>query len=111
MLKQEEVAFIKALGSIELSPVFLRELRKAMAAGKKKKALTAPKVKATSASALERPSGVGGEAWTSRCSPQPSVSKRKAYELSNSDCLSEPASRRPAPGHLFDDGPRAQWAN
>jgi hypothetical protein len=41
MLRQEEIAFIKALGSIELSPVFLRELRKAMAAGEKKKALVA----------------------------------------------------------------------
>ena len=66
MLKQEEVAFIKALSSIELSPVFLRELSKAMAAGKKEKALAAPKVNATGASALEHPSGVGAEVLTSR---------------------------------------------
>ena len=80
-----------------------------MAAGKKKKkALAAPKVNATSASALKRTSGVGSEARTSGDSPQPSVSKRKADELSNSDCPSEPASRRPASGHLFDDGPEAQ---
>ena len=36
MLKQEEVAFIKVLTSIELTPVLLGELRKAMAAGKKR---------------------------------------------------------------------------
>ena len=39
MLKQVEVAFIMALTSIELTPVFLRELRKAMTAGKKRKAI------------------------------------------------------------------------
>jgi hypothetical protein len=31
LLRQEEIAFIKALSNIELSPVFLRELRKAAA--------------------------------------------------------------------------------
>jgi hypothetical protein len=34
MPRQEELTFIKAIGRIELSLVFLRELRKAMAAGK-----------------------------------------------------------------------------
>ena len=108
MLKQDEVAFIKALSNIELSQVFLREMRKAMAARNKKKALVAPKLNATSASDLERQSGVGGDARTSRDSPQPSVSKRKADALSSSDCPSEPASCRHAPGHLFDDGPATQ---
>ena len=79
-----------------------------MAAGKKKKTLAATKTSTTSASALERPSGAGGEARTSRDPPQLQVSKRKAEELSSSDCLSQPASRRPAPGHLFVDAPEAQ---
>jgi hypothetical protein len=35
MLRQEELAFAKATGSIELSAVFLRELRKSVAVGKK----------------------------------------------------------------------------
>jgi hypothetical protein len=35
MLRQEELAFIKAITNIQLSPVFLRQLRKAVAAGKK----------------------------------------------------------------------------
>ena len=78
-----------------------------MAAGNKK-ALAAPKVNANSASALERPSGVGGEAHTSRDSPQPSVSKRKVDEVSSLDCPSETARRRPAPGHLFEDLPETE---
>jgi hypothetical protein len=79
------------------------ELRKAVAAGKKK-ALAGSKPNAASASALEHPSGVCGEAWPSRDSLQFNVSKRKAKEIYSSDCPSEPANRRPAPGHLFGDG-------
>jgi hypothetical protein len=37
MLRQEELAFIKAMPNLELSPVFLWELRKAVVVGKKKK--------------------------------------------------------------------------
>jgi len=44
MLMQEELAFVKAIGSFEFSQVFLRELRKAMAASRKKKALAATKL-------------------------------------------------------------------
>ena len=53
MLKQDEVAFINALSSIQLTPVLLRELRKTMAFGKKKKFLQASGAKAASASAIE----------------------------------------------------------
>jgi hypothetical protein len=74
MLRQEELAFIKAVGSMDLSPVFLRELRKAMAAAKKKKALAATTPNA-SASALEYPGGAGGEARTSLDSVKANVCK------------------------------------
>jgi len=107
MLRQEELAFIKSVGSVELSPVLLRELRKAMAAANKKKALSATTPNA-SASALVHPGGAGGGIRTSLDSVQPNVCKRKAQELSNQDCTTEPASRRPAPGHLFEDGPQVQ---
>jgi hypothetical protein len=107
MLKQE-VAFIKALSSIEFSPVFLRELRKAVVAGKNKKALVATKASGARALALDCPSVVGGEARTSRDSLQLHVSKRKAEELSTSHCPSEPASRCTASGQPFGDGPEAQ---
>lgn len=36
------------------------------------------------------------------------MSKRKAEEFSGSDGISEPANRRPSPGHLFGDGPASQ---
>jgi hypothetical protein len=36
------------------------------------------------------------------------VCKRKSEELPNQDCTTEPVSRRPAPGGLFEHGPEAQ---
>jgi hypothetical protein len=104
MLKLGELAFIKSMSNTALSSVFLRELRNAMAYAKKT-ALAASKTSARSASALQHNSGVRCEAQTSSELPQP---KRKAEEFSSSDCPSEQASRRPAPGHLFADGPTAQ---
>ena len=98
---------MKAISNIELSPVFLQELKKAAAAGKKN-ALATSKVSAMSASALKSNSVVGGEVRTSRDSQHLHVSKRKAEELSSSDCPSEPASHRLAPGHLLGDGPVVQ---
>jgi len=74
----------------------------------KKKDLATSKSNATSVSSLERHSGGGCEARTSRDSPQLHVSKIKAEDLSSADCPPEPASRCPAPGHLFGDGPTAQ---
>jgi hypothetical protein len=107
MLRKDELTFTKAISNIKLSPVFLRELRKTVATGKKK-AIAVSKASAASASALERHSGVGGAARTSRESPQLEVSKRKAKELSTPDSPSEPAIRRHVPGHLFGDGALAQ---
>lgn len=111
MLRQEKLAFLKAASDLERSPVFLRELRKAVAAGKKKKALAASMTNATNSSVLGRQSGIGREAVTSGESPQLPMSKRRTEELSTSDCPSEPASRRPAPGHLFGDRPMSPRAN
>jgi hypothetical protein len=93
MLNHEQLAFIKAMSRSELSTVFLWELRRAVVAAKKKKASVGPWANAASASALERESGSGGDALTSRNIPQPIVSKRKADGLSSADCpLSQPAA-------------------
>lgn len=70
--------------------------------------LVASKANDMSASALERQSGVGSQALTSLESPQFSISKRKADELSSSDGPSEPDSRHPVPRYLFSDGPVAR---
>jgi hypothetical protein len=75
--------------------------------GKKKKALAASNINAMSALVLECLSGVRSDALSSHKSLQLPVSQRGADELSNSDSLSEPASR-PAPRHLFGDRPVAQ---
>ena len=76
-----------------------------MAAVKKKAALAASTANATSASAIERQSGVVSADLISRLSPQLTVIKRTADELSRSDGPSEPAGRCPEPGHVFGDGP------
>jgi len=43
MQRQDELEFIKSISNVEVSPLFLRELKKAVAAGKKKKTLAAHK--------------------------------------------------------------------
>ena len=120
MVRQKELAFISAISNVDLSPVILRGLRKTVAAGKKK-AVESSKANATSASALERlsrvasealtsrdQSRVASEALTSRDSPQLPVRETKAKRTFQLRLPSELASRRPAPGHLFSDGPTAQ---
>ena len=67
MLRQEELAFVKAMFNNELSPVFPRELRKAMAAGKKNKTTAA---NATSSLDLEYLSGVRSVALSSHDFPK-----------------------------------------
>jgi hypothetical protein len=45
MLKQEELAFMKAISTLQLSPALLRELRQAVAASKRRKARASGKAK------------------------------------------------------------------
>ena len=76
------------------------------------KALAAVKANAKSAPAVELNSGVGTEVLNYSNSPMLHFDKRKAEEPSSSDCPSEPAKRRPAPGirSLKVSRPRAPWA-
>jgi hypothetical protein len=107
MLKQEELAFIKAIGSMELSPVLLRELRKSMAAAKKKKAISAASSHA-SAPALVHSCGADAGVRAPLDSVQSNLGKRKVEELPSQDCVTEPDTRRPAPGHPLEDVPETQ---
>jgi hypothetical protein len=92
MLKQEELAFMKAICTLQLSQVLLRELRSAVAASKRRKTLPPGKAK---------PSGeVVDEVQSSLKPLHLPAGKRKAAELSTSDSVSEPAARRPAPSAL-----------
>jgi hypothetical protein len=74
MLKQEELAFMKDNSTLQLSPALLRELRRAMAVSKKRKALAPSKAK---------PSGeVVDEVQSSLKPLQLPAGKRKATEFS-----------------------------
>jgi hypothetical protein len=88
MLRQEEVAFIKAISTLQLSLALLGELRMALTRRKKK-----PAVAAGSRSTA---SLVGARA--SQRSSSQLAGKRKANELGSSGGSFEPANRRPAPG-------------
>jgi hypothetical protein len=76
MLRQKKLAFIKSVSNIEFSPVFIREICKAVVTGRK--ALAVSKANDRSPTDLERQNRFGSEALTSRDSSQLTVSKRKA---------------------------------
>jgi hypothetical protein len=78
MLRQEELAFIKAMG----------KLRKAMVASKKK----VKNVPAHTRGATTAPE-------------RPSAPKKRVENLPTDGATGEPASRRPAPGHLIEGEP------
>jgi len=82
MLRQEELAFIKAISTLKISSALLKELRLVTVRRKK------PAVPAG------RPSTSGRGATFS----QQLAGKRKTNELASSGDLMEPANRRPAPG-------------
>jgi len=97
------------LVGIELPPIILRKLGKAVAAGKKKKkALAASKANATSASVLERQSGFGNVALTSRESPQLPVSKGKLKSFPAQTAYPSPPIVSLHPGICSLTGPRAR---
>jgi len=87
MLRQEELAFIKAISSMQLSPAILNELRMAMSRRRKKPAVPVGIRSTISTSGARAP----------QCLPSLLAGKRKANELACSGDSSEPAIRRPAP--------------
>jgi hypothetical protein len=98
MLKQEELALLRAISSVQGNPVLLRELRKALAAKKTAKAAACSTAKTTFVALSKRHATITGArsvppSWKG---PQPITGKRKA-ESSGSDSLTNPAARRPAP--------------
>jgi len=84
MLKQDELAFIKAISTYQMSLTLLKKLRLAMARRKKKPAVLAERRSTTS----------GNGAIAS----QQLAGKRKANELACPGDSMEAANRRPAPG-------------
>jgi hypothetical protein len=98
MLRQEELAFIKALGRMRPTPTFLRELRKAKAPSQKTK--KAPTKKTKRATVAARAAVVATTA----------APKRKAEVLSGAGASDEPASRRPAPVQPPEGDPESSGA-
>jgi hypothetical protein len=102
MLKQEDLAFMKAISKLQLSPALLRELRRALAASQRRKALAPGKAK---------PSGeVVDEVQSSHKPLHLPAIKRKDAELSNLYDMSEPVARRPAPSALAVEESAAECA-
>ena len=83
MPRQDDLAFMKVISTLQVSPALLKELRLAMARRKK------PAVP------VGRSSNASGSG--NRASKQ-FAGKRKAKEIASSGDSMEPANRRPAPG-------------
>ena len=84
MLRQDELAFMKAICTLQVSPALLKELRLAMARRKKKQAVPSGRCSTTSGSGTRASQQLAG--------------KRKASELASSGESMEPANRLAAPG-------------
>jgi hypothetical protein len=90
MLRQDELAFIKAHSTMQTSPVLLKDLRTALASSKKKRK--------TVVSAGSRGTTLSGAPKASQHPSSLSAGKRKANELVSSGDSTQPANWRPAPG-------------
>ena len=88
MIRQEELAFVKAISTMQLSPAILKELRMALSRRKKKPVVPAGIRSTTSASGARAPQRL----------PSLLAGKRKSNELVSLGDSSEPANRRPATG-------------
>jgi hypothetical protein len=88
MLRQEELAFVKAISTLKLSPALLKELRSAMARRRMKPAVSAW-IRSTLESVAKAPQ---------RASSQLVAGKQKTNGLASSGESTESANRRPATG-------------
>ena len=91
MLRQEELAFFKAISTLQLSPAILKEMRMALSRRKKKPAVPEG----------SRSTALGGGAGASQRTSGHLAGKRKAKEVASWGGSSEPANRRPAPSEEF----------
>jgi hypothetical protein len=86
MLRQEELAFIKAPSTMQPSPALLKEIWTALASSKKKRK--------TAVSAGSRGTTLSGAPKAFQHPPSLSAGKRKANELVSSDGSTQTAKRR-----------------
>jgi len=104
MLRQEELDFIKVISNIEVSPIFLMELKNAVAAGKRQKVLAALRPAQTAHRASSAPAESVGRVPPASLSTQ-AREKPRNLRAQTAVWASQPP---PSPGHLFDNGSEAQ---
>ena len=88
MLRQEELAFIKAISTLQLSLVIVKELRMTLSRRKKRPVVPAGSRSTTSGSGARAP----------QRPPSQLADKGKTNELASSGDSDEPTNRRAAPG-------------
>jgi hypothetical protein len=107
MLKQEELALLRAISSVQGSPAVLLELRRALAAGKTARAAACSRAKTSCVALSKRHAITIGARSVPPSSPRkglrPTAGKGRA-ESSGSDGLTTPAARRSAPDPLGTSG-------
>jgi hypothetical protein len=90
MIRQEELAFMKVLSTMQPFPALLKKLRTALASSTKKRK--------TVVSTGSHGSTLSGAPKASQHPPSLSTGKRKANELVSSGGSTQTANRGPAPG-------------
>jgi hypothetical protein len=109
MLKQEELALLRTISSVQGKPTLLRELRKALAAKKPPKASACSKAKTSCVALSKRHATITGARRVPPSSPRkrpwPITGKMKT-ESSGSDGLTTPNARRAAPDPPGTSGAR-----
>jgi hypothetical protein len=98
MLKQEELALLRAISSVQGNPALLREMRKALGAKNTAKAAACSKAKTSCVALFKRHATITGDSSEPPLFPrkasQPITGKRKA-ESSSSNGLTTPPTKRP----------------
>jgi hypothetical protein len=96
MLKQEELALMRAISTVQGNPVLLRERRKALAANKTSKAAACCTAK-TSRMTLSKRQATATTTGARIVTPPLPIAGNIKAEFSCSDNLTTPAARRPTP--------------
>ena len=96
MLTLQELAFVKAMATVKLSPPILQELRKAMAAKKGARAIAASKIKAPTLPVSHRQRATTKRKATLDAEGEPAACRPASEPLSQSDAPADASAQRPA---------------
>ena len=105
MLTLQELAFVKAMATVKLSPPILQELRKAMAAKKGARAIGASKTKAPTLPVSHRQRATTKRKATLDAAGEPAARRPATEPLSQSDAPADESAQRPDPEPSTSRGP------